>query len=177
MYWSTSQQLGNRSWWVVLLRKHGAEFVAISGGVLIALGLTVRAFFRTRGAFCVLHRCSTNRRCLLAANSQEPGQFIVAFPSAYTAHLNTGFNVVESVPAAPPDWWAWTEVAAARMRASRRVPVRAAGTWGLQLLEPTSVLCYRSPWCYISAGGQLAVRSDCGCYCCCCLLVVLSGRL
>ncbi|WIA16623.1 hypothetical protein OEZ85_013288 [Tetradesmus obliquus] len=54
---------------------------------------------------------------------QEPGQFVVTFPSATTAHVNTGFNVVESVLAAPPDWWQWTEIAAARLRNSRRVPV------------------------------------------------------
>jgi hypothetical protein len=54
---------------------------------------------------------------------QEPGQFVITFPSATTAHVNTGFNVVESVAAAPPDWWQWTEIAAARLRNSRRVPV------------------------------------------------------
>jgi hypothetical protein len=55
---------------------------------------------------------------------QEVGQFVVTFPSAYTANINTGFNLVESVAAAPPDWWNWAEAAAARLRASRRVPVR-----------------------------------------------------
>lgn len=57
---------------------------------------------------------------------------MVTFPSAYTANFNTGFNVVESVAAAPPDWWNWAEVAAARLRASRRVPVsnRAKGRQG-----------------------------------------------
>lgn len=48
---------------------------------------------------------------------------MVTFPSACTASFNIGFNAVESVAAAPPDWWNWAEVAAARLRASRRVPV------------------------------------------------------
>jgi hypothetical protein len=48
---------------------------------------------------------------------------VVTFPSATTSCFNTGFNLVESVAAAPPDWWNWAEAAAARLRASRRVPV------------------------------------------------------
>jgi hypothetical protein len=63
------------------------------------------------------------RLLLLLLLLQEPGQFVITFPSATTAHVNTGFNVVESVAAAPPDWWQWTEIAAARLRNSRRVPV------------------------------------------------------
>jgi hypothetical protein len=51
----------------------------------------------------------------------------VTFPSATTSCINTGFNLVESVAAAPPDWWNWAEAAAARLRASRRVPVSG---WG-----------------------------------------------
>lgn len=64
--------------------------------------------------------------------TQEAGQFVVTFPSAYTAAINTGFNLVESVAAAPPDWWDWAEAAAARLRASRRVPVSLkGGVWRL----------------------------------------------
>jgi len=58
---------------------------------------------------------------------QEAGQFVVTFPAATTSNFNTGFNLVESVSAAPPDWWSWAEAAAARLRASRRVPVRHQG--------------------------------------------------
>lgn len=54
---------------------------------------------------------------------QEAGTFIITFPSTYTASFNTGFNVIESVCAAPPIWWQWAELAAARLRALRRVPV------------------------------------------------------
>lgn len=55
---------------------------------------------------------------------------MVTFPSAYTASINTGFNLVESVAAAPPHWWNWAEAAAARLRASRRLPVsRVRTSW------------------------------------------------
>jgi hypothetical protein len=53
---------------------------------------------------------------------------VVVFPCAYSASVCTGLSIEEYAAAAPPDWWQWAELAATRMRISRRLPVRLAQT-------------------------------------------------
>lgn len=46
----------------------------------------------------------TDRRVSLCRTEQEPGQFVVVFPRAYTSNICTGYSISESVYFAPMSW-------------------------------------------------------------------------
>lgn len=58
---------------------------------------------------------------------QEPGQFVIAFPGAYTASFDHGLCVAESAAFAPPDWLRFAAASTQRYRHYRRPPVRLPG--------------------------------------------------
>lgn len=46
----------------------------------------------------------TDRGVSLCRTEQEPGNFIVVFPRAYTSNICTGYSISESVYFAPLSW-------------------------------------------------------------------------
>lgn len=47
---------------------------------------------------------------------QDPGTFILTFPNAYTASIDLGFNLSESLKIAPPDWLRFGAMSVSRLR-------------------------------------------------------------
>ncbi|OMH82081.1 Lysine-specific demethylase lid [Zancudomyces culisetae] len=54
---------------------------------------------------------------------QSPGEFVVTFPQAYHAGLNTGFNFNEAVNFGPPDWLHYSRMSSEEYRNNKRMPV------------------------------------------------------
>jgi len=77
---------------------------------------------------------------------QEPGDFVITFPSAYHAGFNTGFNCAEAVNFVPPDWLRFGSVSQERYRHYRRQPVLSLEDLVLKLSRKESLSPEAAAW-------------------------------